>query len=158
MDDSPETVATEHDQELPSGFVYFAHDEHAKAIKIGWSQNPLQRLASIQALNPRGVKLLAFVPGDYHMEQRFHWRWRELRIHGEWFSATPELVAAINALGSSLRVEEPQAQRTATIAEMESAYVAEVMEICQGNKTRAARILGIDRRSLYRRLARSAVK
>ena len=35
----------------------------------------------------------------------------------------------------------------------EQAYVEAVLESLGGNKTRAARILGIDRRSLYRRLA-----
>jgi len=36
--------------------------------------------------------------------------------------------------------------------EMERRYVRQVLESVRGNKTHAARILGIDRRSLYRRL------
>ena len=39
-----------------------------------------------------------------------------------------------------------------TLAEMERRYVRRVLEACHGNKTHAARALGIDRRSLYRRL------
>jgi two-component system response regulator HydG len=39
-----------------------------------------------------------------------------------------------------------------TIDEMERRYVRQVLQAVGGNKTRAARILGIDRRSLYRRL------
>jgi two-component system response regulator HydG len=39
-----------------------------------------------------------------------------------------------------------------TIEEMTRRYVRQVMVIADGNKTRAAKILGIDRRSLYRRL------
>jgi hypothetical protein len=35
---------------------------------------------------------------------------------------------------------------------MERRYVRQVLEAVRGNKTHAARILGIDRRSLYRRL------
>jgi hypothetical protein len=35
---------------------------------------------------------------------------------------------------------------------MERRYVRQVLEAVHGNKTHAARILGIDRRSLYRRL------
>ena len=36
--------------------------------------------------------------------------------------------------------------------EMERRYVRQVLSAVNGNKTHAARILGIDRRSLYRRL------
>jgi two-component system response regulator HydG len=39
-----------------------------------------------------------------------------------------------------------------TLDEMERRYVRQVVAMVGGNKTRAARILGIDRRSLYRRL------
>ena len=39
-----------------------------------------------------------------------------------------------------------------TLDEMERRYVRQVLDAVGGNKTHAARILGIDRRSLYRRL------
>ena len=39
-----------------------------------------------------------------------------------------------------------------TLDEVERQYVRQVLGRVGGNKTRAARILGIDRRSLYRRL------
>jgi two-component system, NtrC family, response regulator AtoC len=39
-----------------------------------------------------------------------------------------------------------------TLAEMERRYVRQVVSLLGGNKTRAARALGIDRRSVYRRL------
>jgi len=39
-----------------------------------------------------------------------------------------------------------------TMAELERRYVRQVLEAVQGNKTHAARILGIHRRSLYRRI------
>jgi two-component system response regulator HydG len=39
-----------------------------------------------------------------------------------------------------------------TLDEMERRYVRQVLESVRGNKTHAARVLGIDRRSLYRRL------
>jgi two-component system response regulator HydG len=43
-----------------------------------------------------------------------------------------------------------------TIAEMERRYLRRVLTIVGGNKARAARVLAIDRRSLYRRLERGA--
>ncbi len=39
-----------------------------------------------------------------------------------------------------------------TLDEMERRYIRHVLGLLRGNKTRAARTLGIDRRSLYRRL------
>ena len=40
-----------------------------------------------------------------------------------------------------------------TIKQVERDHVIDVLEFTSGNKTHAARILGLDRRSLYRRLA-----
>ena len=39
-----------------------------------------------------------------------------------------------------------------TLDEMERRYVRQVLASVNNNKTHAARVLGIDRRSLYRRL------
>lgn len=41
-----------------------------------------------------------------------------------------------------------------TLQEMEHRYVRHVLEAASGNKSRAARLLGIERRALYRRLKR----
>lgn len=43
-----------------------------------------------------------------------------------------------------------------TLEAMSMAYVIAVLEECNGNKSRAATILGVSRRSLYRWLAREA--
>jgi two-component system response regulator HydG len=39
-----------------------------------------------------------------------------------------------------------------TLEELESRYIHKVLDMVSGNKSRAARVLGLDRRSLYRRL------
>lgn len=44
--------------------------------------------------------------------------------------------------------------RAPTLVELQVHYVHAVLEVCGGNKTHAARVLGIGRRSLYRWLAR----
>lgn len=43
-------------------------------------------------------------------------------------------------------------------AELERRYVAHVLEMVKGNKSKAARILGFDRRTLYRKLERTAAE
>jgi DNA-binding NtrC family response regulator len=44
--------------------------------------------------------------------------------------------------------------RQATLAELEADYVKETLKACRGNKSEAARLLGISRKNLYEKLAR----
>jgi DNA-binding NtrC family response regulator len=44
------------------------------------------------------------------------------------------------------------AMQSMTLAELETTYIRRIMEITQGNKVQAAKILGIDRGTLYRKL------
>jgi two-component system, NtrC family, response regulator AtoC len=50
-------------------------------------------------------------------------------------------------------VRARRARRT-TLAELEGDYIREVLEAARGNKSEAARVLGISRKNLYERLAR----
>ena len=56
------------------------------------------------------------------------------------------LSAAVNA---QQRKEKPQ-----SLAQLEAAYIAEMLASTGGNKTECARILGISRKNLYEKLAR----
>jgi DNA-binding NtrC family response regulator len=40
-----------------------------------------------------------------------------------------------------------------TLRQIEQTYVAEILRLADGNKSRAAEMLGLDRKTLYRRLA-----
>jgi two-component system response regulator AtoC len=59
----------------------------------------------------------------------------------------PESVRAAASL------QRRRAQRM-TLAELEAAYIAETLAATRGNKSEAARLLGISRKNLYERLAR----
>ena len=48
------------------------------------------------------------------------------------------------------------ARRQLPLRELEDAYIDEVLQFTGGNKVRAAKILGIDRKTLYRRAERIA--
>ncbi|HEX7313180.1 MAG TPA: sigma-54 dependent transcriptional regulator [Pyrinomonadaceae bacterium] len=61
----------------------------------------------------------------------------------------PEAVLA--SAGSRARRE-----RRPTLAELEADYIREVLAASRGNKSEAARVLGISRKNLYERLARQA--
>ena len=69
-------------------------------------------------------------------------------------------VFALEDLPEEIQVSKtkpPQAREGAwpTLAEMEDRYIQEVIEATNGNISRAAEILGIDRRTLYRRIERT---
>ncbi|MFC1799053.1 sigma-54-dependent Fis family transcriptional regulator [Thermodesulfobacteriota bacterium] len=54
-------------------------------------------------------------------------------------------------LGEKMSIKIPQ--KGERLAEMEKQIILDTLEVCQGNKTKAARMLGIGRATLYRRLS-----
>jgi len=50
--------------------------------------------------------------------------------------------------------EQGRREKPLSLAEIEAEYVEETLKATKGNKTEAARILGISRKNLYERLAR----
>ena len=64
-----------------------------------------------------------------------------------------DLPHRIQAPAGTLVVAPESRSEMTTLAEMERRYVQYVLGVFHGNKTHAARALGIDRRSLYRRIA-----
>jgi two-component system response regulator HydG len=51
-------------------------------------------------------------------------------------------------------VEADDPEELLTLSELEARYLRRVLRVVEGNKSKAARVLGIDRRTLYRKLAR----
>jgi len=56
------------------------------------------------------------------------------------------LSAAVNA--------QQQKAKPLSLAQMEAAYISEILAVTKGNKTECARILGISRKNLYEKIAR----
>jgi DNA-binding NtrC family response regulator len=56
-------------------------------------------------------------------------------------------------LRASVDAKQGKQQRR-TLAELESDYVRQTLKVARGNKSEAARMLGISRKNLYERLAR----
>ncbi|HYJ85480.1 MAG TPA: sigma-54 dependent transcriptional regulator [Pyrinomonadaceae bacterium] len=61
------------------------------------------------------------------------------------------------AICAAVRVQQRRTQPP-SLAEIEAEYVDEVLAAAKGNKTEAARILGISRKNLYEKLARKKMK
>lgn len=78
---------------------YFVGGDHG-AIKIGHSINVYSRLAAIQSHSPIPVKILAHVAGGAVVEAAYHTHFQSIRLHGEWFERTPEILAEIERLNN----------------------------------------------------------
>jgi DNA-binding NtrC family response regulator len=66
---------------------------------------------------------------------------------------TPDcLPEKLRASPQQLVIDVTDPSEMITLEEMERRYVRKVLAACGGNKTQASKLLGIDRRSLYRRL------
>jgi DNA-binding NtrC family response regulator len=59
-----------------------------------------------------------------------------------------------DAVEDSIRASSPRDQAGETLADAESDQIRKVLAVTGGNKSRAARILGIERKTLYRKLER----
>lgn len=75
--------------------VYFAGS--ANRIKIGWSKKVATRIAQLQTGNPDPIKLLATMPGGRAKELEIQRQFAHCRVSGEWFEATPDLLAYIGS-------------------------------------------------------------
>jgi hypothetical protein len=101
----------------PHSRVYFISD--GDAIKIGHSIGTKGRLAGLQTANPKRLRLMGEIPGTCHDERALHKRFAHLRLTGEWFQATRQLVSYIEdvTLGERERYVRARRKREkATIA------------------------------------------
>lgn len=73
------------------------------AVKIGHTRNIVHRLANMQVSSPHEIDCLLLLRGRGHEESEWHERFREDRIHGEWFRWTPELSAEIGRLRAEVQ-------------------------------------------------------
>lgn len=99
--------------------IYFA--SACGKIKIGCSVDPERRILSVGEWVPYPTTLLATMPGTYALEASLHRMFDEEWSHGEWFDASPRLLAFINTViaGNPVAIEAgpENTRRNAFIAE-----------------------------------------
>jgi hypothetical protein len=78
--------------------IYFIRSGNDGPIKIGRARDVARRVRTLQTASAAPLVLLGVIPGDGKVERRLHRRFAANRIRGEWFRATPELLAHIDAL------------------------------------------------------------
>jgi DNA-binding NtrC family response regulator len=125
----------------------------------------------LQKFSGGNKPIRGFVPDTMTLLQRYHWpgNVRELEnvieravslSHGPLVlpDDLPEVVRTAGAVESEASRREAQDKsQLPTLEEMEKQYLMRVLREVGGNKVKAARVLGIDRRTLYRMAERFGV-
>lgn len=76
-------------------------------IKIGSTNNIQRRLPQLRMASPVPLTLLKFIEGDETTETKIHLYFSHLRLHGEWFRATDELLDFISSPRELPEVQYP---------------------------------------------------
>lgn len=77
------------------GQIYFMQSGNG-SIKIGYSTNIEARVSLLQSGNPEILKILRVFPGNIFSEILLQKKFKEYKIHGEWFHPVPELLNFIS--------------------------------------------------------------
>lgn len=76
--------------------TYFIQGEHTQRIKIGKTTTAVsERIRLLQTGSPDKLKLLGICFGAGWCELTLHRKFSQYRLHGEWFSAEPEILEFI---------------------------------------------------------------
>lgn len=78
------------------GRVYFIEAIGLDLVKIGWTAGEVRtRLKALQCASPVELQVCGAMHGTLYQERGFHRRYRALRVRGEWFRLSPELLTFI---------------------------------------------------------------
>ena len=74
-------------------YIYFIQAESdPPRIKIGKTKRLAKRLSSLRGSSPVPLRLVGLFCGYHRLELMFHRLFANSRLHGEWFSCTPDLL------------------------------------------------------------------
>lgn len=72
--------------------VYFFYAESLGLMKIGVSRNIAKRFRQLQQGFPAVLTVFQVIEGDDVVEKECHQTFAGVRVRGEWFTATPDLL------------------------------------------------------------------
>ncbi len=83
------------DPDQRQAVIYFIQSEHGGPVKIGRADDLAKRLVGLQTSRPDKLVVLAAAPGTIAQEKELHRHFAEIREKGEWFTASPNLMALV---------------------------------------------------------------
>ena len=72
--------------------LYFIREDGTEFVKIGIARCATVRLAGIQVHNPRRLYIAREIEGDVFEEKAAHSKFDHLRVRGEWFTFSEEMM------------------------------------------------------------------
>lgn len=75
------------------GYIYFLLAPGTQRIKVGFSKNPTQRIRLLRTMSSEPLVTLVILRGSRQHELMLHAHFKRDRAHGEWFSATDQILA-----------------------------------------------------------------
>lgn len=94
--------------------VYFITDE--TFVKIGVSRSGpalTERFKELQIGNPKPLRLIGVVPGDFHVERKLHGMLVKHHVRGEWFELNRPVRAILGELFPELKSAKALTSREA---------------------------------------------
>ena len=89
--------------------IYLARNQGC--YKIGYSNDPVKRLAELQVGNPSRIELVGTVSGTIVEEKKLHDLFKGKRVSGEWFALSDEDVESILSSSPKLAVFTARVRR-----------------------------------------------
>lgn len=121
-------------------WIYFVQAEHGGPIKIGQSNDPIQRLKQLQTSSPYPLVLRRVVNGAPEMEHRLHALFKDHRLNGEWFMAVRPLAEMCDGIADDDAPEAVTNHRTSwRPLEGEVTRVGRVTSISKADSARKQR-------------------
>lgn len=71
-------------------------------LKIGVTEDLSERLRHLQLANPLPLRALVTLAGEQPLEKALHARFGALRMRGEWFEFSPEIVSFVSGLAAAV--------------------------------------------------------
>lgn len=82
----------------PGSVVYFIGPKRGDLVKIGYAADLVSRLRHLQTGSPVKLEVLAAIAGGLDLERTYHRQFAAHRLHGEWFTPHPDILAEIERL------------------------------------------------------------
>ncbi len=76
----------------PHRVVYFIQPGEEPFVKIGITDDLVHRVESLQTASPHALRVLGQIPGTMRTEREIHVLFSHLRVRGEWFRLTSEVI------------------------------------------------------------------
>lgn len=78
--------------------LYLMGDSDCSVMKIGISNNPKKRLKNIMTSNPMDINILYISKRNSHREAEAHFKFKDIRLSGEWFKYDERIINWFNSL------------------------------------------------------------